>query len=145
MKNYKQIRRIFEQEAIAQDATAEISAGANPHFDQGEDQPQMPMDMPQDALPAPGETATPIDTMSMTVRDFVEKCRAIDPLVCMGIESFITKNQAAFVEPTAPQMPAEQPMDQDMTFSNVVNAPMPPAPAQNFSLEQSPETLNFPQ
>lgn len=142
MKNYKKIRRIFEQEAIAPDATAELSAGMNPTMQPQMDAEMPQMDMPhQEALPSPGETSTPIDPMSMTVRDFVAKCKEIDPLVCMGIESFITKNQHSFMEPAVPATP---PMDQDMSFSNVVDAPAAPAPAQNFSLDQSPEALNFP-
>jgi hypothetical protein len=143
MKNYKKIRRIFEQEAISPDATAEL--GMNPQMSAPMDSEMPPMDhdamnMPQDALPAPGETSTPIDPMSMTVRDFVNKCKEIDPLVCMGIESFIAKNQQSFVEPAAM---APTP-DTNMSFSNVVDGPVAPAPAQNFSLDQSPEALNFP-
>ena len=143
MKNYKKIRRIFEQEAIAPDATAEL--GMNPQMPAPMDSEMPPMshdemNMPQDALPAPGETSTPIDPMSMTVRDFVNKCKEIDPLVCMGIESFIAKNQQSFMEPSA----QSEPTSDDMSFSNVVDAPAAPAPAQNFSLDQSPEALNFP-
>jgi hypothetical protein len=62
----------------------------------------------------------------------------------MGIESFITKNQHSFAAPmqsTIPQAPA---MDQDVSFSNVVGGQEAPVPAQSFSLDQAPETLNFP-
>jgi hypothetical protein len=99
---------------------------------------EMPPAMPQAALPAPGETQSAMDPMAMTVRDFIDKCKSIDPLVCMGIESFIEKNKMQFETPV--QAEPVIPQD-DITFSNTVN---PPAPAQSFSLDQSPETLNFP-
>ena len=84
------------------------------------------------------------DAMAMTVRDFVAKCKEIDPLVCMGIESFIEKNKTSLeAQPMAPQMSMAPP--EDITFSNAIAQPAPaaPAPAQNFSLDQSPEDLSF--
>lgn len=143
MKNYKKIRRIFEQETIDMNQPLEPATSM---------EPQMPAEMPIDypaqqlALPAEGQTSAPIDPMSMTVRDFVSKCKEIDPLVCMGIESFITKHHHSFVEPSVPaqEVPQAPAMDQDVSFSNVVDGQTPPAPVQNFSLDQTPETLNFP-
>lgn len=146
MKNYKKFRRIFEEIAITPEAAAEASA--NP-----ENPDAAPMDPalfaqpapvePVQALPAPGEAHSANDAFSMTVRDFVTKCKEIDPLVCMGIESFIEKNKASLETQPAPAAPV--PAQDDVTFSNVVDQPAPaaPAPAQSFSLDQSPENLNF--
>lgn len=137
MKNYKNIKRIFEQApaAISTSDTAELEAGLQPEFPQSTE--------PHAALPAPGQTHAQNDPMTMTVGDFVSKCKEIDPLVCMGIESFIEKNRAAFggEQMTLPSA------DQDLTFSTAVTPAQtqiaPPAPAQSFSLDQ-PTELNFP-
>lgn len=149
MKNYKKIRRIFEQAAVvppALGANPQMEAPAYPDMQDTQMPPaEMPqMGMSQEALPAPGETSAPMDPMTMTVGDFISKCREIDPLVCMGLESFIEKNQHSFATPApAMQYPAPA-MDQDVKFSNVIDTQAPAEPAQNFSLDQSPETLNFP-
>lgn len=150
MKNYKKFRRIFEEmEAISPDAAAEASANPeNPDaapmdpatFSQATEMPAEP----HMEIPAPGELQSANDAMAMTVRDFVAKCKEIDPLVCMGIESFIEKNKTSLeAQPMAPQMPMAPP--EDITFSNAIAQPTPaaPAPAQNFSLDQSPEDLSF--
>ena len=81
----------------------------------------------------------------MTVRDFISKCKEIDPLVCMGIESFVETNKAKLQEPAA--VAHTQSADQDLNFSNVVSQePQMAAPekAHSFSLNQSPDVLNFP-
>lgn len=136
MKNYKNIKRIFESDEMMAAPQEPMAPQAMP----------MPNQEPMPALPPTGETAAPADPMIMTVGDFIAKCKEIDPLVCMGIESFIEKNREMLGQSTAmPMMPPAQ--EPDLTFSNAV-APQdqatPPAPAQNFSLDQSPEALNFP-
>lgn len=138
MKNYKNIKRIFEQDAAITSAdTAELEAGMQPEMDMS-----FPAE-PAPALPAPGQTSAPADPMTMTVGDFINKCKEIDPLVCMGLESFIEKNRSAFGGEQMPMPPA----DQDITFSTAVTpAPTqmaPPAPAQQFSLDQ-PTDIKFP-
>ena len=106
---------------------------------------------PNQMLPDAGELSAPVDPMSMTVRDFLSKCKSIDPLVCMGIETFISQNGAQFGNDIAPAMPPQEmtpaePAQADVSFS--ANVPpvdqAAPAPAEPFSLEQSPEELNFP-
>lgn len=128
MKNHKKIRRIFEQDIAPMTGTT-------------------PMITDQPSLPAPGETVA--DPMTMTVQDFLAKCKSIDPLVCMGIETFIQKNSAALGQtamPTAPAMTATEEPAQDLAFSTQVppSGIAAPTPAQPFSLDQSPENLNFP-
>jgi hypothetical protein len=138
MKNYRNIKRLYEQEAIQPEDVAELGM-----------QPEAPMEPAQPAEPTQPEMEEPLalpaptpDVMSMTVADFIAKCKEVDPLVCMGLESFIEKNSDAFGgSMEAPAAPA-----QDITFSNAIANPMPaaPAPAQSFSLDQAPEELNFP-
>jgi hypothetical protein len=135
MKNYKTIRRLFEQNAaVTPEETADL--GMQPEA------PMMPA-QPQPMLPAEDETSAQADPMTMTVRDFIAKCKEVDPLICMGIESFINKNQMAFGV-TAPSEP-------DLTFSTQVAQPAqpmqpvtPPAPAHPFSMEPQADELNFP-
>lgn len=149
MKNYKNLRRIYEDDmqasaqAIAQDDVREL--GMQPEM--APDQ-EMPIDYPaqQLALPAEGQTSAAPDPMTMTVGDFLGKCKEVDPLVCMGIQSFIDKNMHAFSAPAQPAAMPGMEAEPDLTFSNAV-APeghMTPAPVPAFSLDQSPETLNFP-
>jgi len=95
MKNYKSIKRLFEEEAISQADVAEF--GLQPEMDQ-----ESEFNL---ALPAEGESTVEVDPMTMTVRDLLAKCKEIDPLVCMGIESFIEKNRAAFAGETS-EIPA---------------------------------------
>ena len=139
MRNYRTIKRLYEETALPTTDSAQletpVEAPEVPMLPEPAPTPGMsePMALPAPAMPAQG-------AMSMTVADFIAKCKEIDPLVCMGIESFIEKNQAAFGA-TAPAQAATP----DITFSNAIAQQMtPPAPAQGFSLDQSPEELKFP-
>ena len=133
MKNYKNIKRLFEQEAVSSADVAEF--GLQPEM-------EFPVqEQPELELPAEGESTVSIDPLTMTVKDFLDKCKSIEPLVCMGIESFIEKNREAITggseEMTTP--------DQDLTFSNVIEPTEEmPAQAEPFSLDQSQDALNFP-
>jgi hypothetical protein len=150
MKNYKKIR-LFEQAVINQE---EFSNSM-------ENQPEMKMQSGEEVqpmqnvepsaeekpleLPTADQSVSGIDVMSMTVRDFISKCKEVDPLVCMGLETFLENNKDRFQEQAQPAQAHSG--EQDLTFSNVVaqdGAMAPPAPAQQFSLDQSPEVLNFP-
>jgi len=147
MKNFKSIRRLLEQAAppaaINPDATTEL--GLQPA---APETPEMPIDYPaqQLALPAEGQASAPVDPMTMTVGDFINKCKENDPLVAMGLELYIEKNQSMFGDHAMSNM--NQPDDHDLTFSAAV-APQdaqvaPPTPVQPFSLDQSQDSLNFP-
>lgn len=138
MKNYRNIKRLYEQEAIQPEDVAELGM-----------QPEAPMEPAQNAEPTQPEVEEPLalpapaqDVMSMTVADFIAKCKELDPLVCMGLESFIERNRDSFGVAMTPTVEPAQ----DITFTNAIAAPAPaaPAPAQNFSLDQAPEELNFP-
>lgn len=80
-----------------------------------------------------------IDPMVMTVGDFINKIKQFDPLVSMGIESFIEKNKELFKEEIQPQVNL-QTGEPELNFSNVVAQNQ----VQPFSLDQSPDALNFP-
>jgi hypothetical protein len=112
MKNYINIKRLFEQEAVSAADFEEL--GMQPEAPEMPETPEM--EAPAPALPAEGESSAANDPMTMTVRDFIAKCKEVDPLVCMGIESFIEKNQGAFGAPAMPQMEPTQ----DLNFSNAV-------------------------
>jgi hypothetical protein len=118
---------------------------------------EAPMSTEVPALPAEGQSSASPDPMTMTVGDFIARCKELDPLVCMGIESFIQKNIGSFgTSAHAPMAPQET--EPDLTFSSQVpdgptgptglTGPMghmaPPAPVQPFSLDQGGEELNFP-
>jgi hypothetical protein len=128
--NMLKLRRLVEQD----EPMSAMTAPAQPDMQM----PAMPADLPAQ-LPTPAQSTVPVDPMTMTVRDFLDKCKSLDPLVCMGIESFIEKNTEAFGADQAQSEP-------DLTFSNAVQPAAPQAPAQvePFSLDQAPDALNFP-
>ncbi len=90
-----------------------------------------------EALPMPGESTVPMDAMSMTVRDFLAKCKQVDPLVCMGIEAFIEKNSQEFGEDQ--EMPSSFEEEPDLNFSNAIEKR-----DDSFSLDSLPSDLTFP-
>lgn len=71
---------------------------------------QMPMDMelpsagdemefpaPQEISPETQMGGMPVEISQMTVGDFLQKCKNVDALVCMGIEAFLEKNKEALM------------------------------------------------
>jgi hypothetical protein len=124
MKNYKRLRRIFE------DATA---AQADPQVTFEPMQPQstaqvepMQMPTPEPALPPVGGTSAAPDPMVMTVKDFLDKVKNLDPLVAMGIEAYIEKNMGSLIEPASASFPATPGVEPDLSFSSQVQAPAEP-------------------
>ena len=150
MKNFKSIRRLLEQAVLPAgiDPNATTELGLQPAAPETPETPEMPIDYPaqQLALPAEGQASAPVDPMTMTVGDFINKCKENDPLVAMGLELYIEKNHSMFGDHAMPNM--NHPDDHDLTFSAAV-APQdaqvaPPTPVKPFSLDQSQDSLNFP-
>jgi hypothetical protein len=88
------------------------------------------------------------DVMNLTVKELIERCNKINPLVCMGLEKFIDLNRDEILSMTTGEAPAEEPAmggdhmegDDDLNFSKAVE---PKAP--EFSLDQNDNSLDFPQ
>lgn len=129
MKNYKRIRRIFENaEATGeQPMLTQPPAQVQPVQPAQELAPVAPEIEPALALP---QTSSSSDPMVMTVKDFLEKVKSIEPLAAMGIESFIEKNMGSLIEPTVAS-PTSEP---DLSFSSQVQ---PAAPTQEPDLSFS--------
>jgi len=79
---YTKLNRLFENdEIVSQEELSELGDDSTPEeIDSNDDSL---------ALPAEGESSAADNPMTLTVSDFLERCRSIDPLVCMGIEKFI--------------------------------------------------------
>ena len=125
MKNYKRIRRIFETtEPMQPEVQPAEQFPTQPMATEAPPAPVEPMVPAQPALPPAGASSAAPDPMTMTVNDFLNKVRTLDPLVAMGIESYIEKNMGSFTEP---QMTPTAPMAQepDLSFSSQVPAPEP--------------------
>jgi hypothetical protein len=95
----------------------------------------------QQALPQP-------DVMNLTVQELIDRCNAINPLICMGLQQFIDSNRDELLNQTTGEAPEETPTeepditadDTDVNFSKQMEQPAP-----EFSLDQSAEQLDFPQ
>lgn len=151
MKNFMSIRKLYEdfnpedaeqmQQAPAQvksmdqmmaqepiQPEEEIEAGAQ----------EEPMAMPAAEEP---KALPDFDPMNLTVAQFMERCDKINPLVCMGLKSFIEENGEALA--------AEVNGGESFDLDKEANLDFPPAggaeqPA-DFSLDQPASDLNFPQ
>lgn len=100
-------------------------------------------DQEQQALPQP-------DVMNLTVRELIDRCNAINPLICMGLQQFIDSNTEEILNQTTGEAPEEMSApeetemgsddDTDINFSKQME---PQAP--EFSLDQPAAELDFPQ
>ena len=94
-----------------------------------------PMDNQQTALPA-------FDPMNLTVSQFIERCDKINPLVCMGLSTFIEANSEALAN--------EVNGGEEFDLDKEANLDFPPEAAPeakptDFSLDQPATDLDFPQ
>lgn len=92
----------------------------------------------QEALPQP-------DVMNLTVQELMDRCKSIDPLVCMGLQKFIDSNTEAIMsqttgEPVETDQKKSGDEEVDLNFSKQME---PKAP--EFSLDQPADDLAFPQ
>jgi hypothetical protein len=134
MKNRISFLDLIEQENFQ----PEVEVPQPPQVQQFKDT-QPPMQMQQVAELPQNAQSVEIDPMVMTVGDFINKIKQFDPLVSMGLESFIEKNKELFKEEIQPQVNL-QTGEPELNFSNVVAQTQ----VQPFSLDQSPDALNFP-
>jgi len=81
------------------------------------------------------------DPMKLTISQFMERCDKINPLVCMGLRSFIEENRDTIA--------AETNGEEKFDLESDANLEFPPKSAENapseFSLNQPSADLNFPQ
>ena len=125
-----------EMPQMAPPAPVQSPAEMMPDFsfeEEPEEKKENPMDH-QEALPQP-------DVMNLTIKELMDRCQSINPLVCMGLEQFINLNKDAIMSQTTGEAPEEDTLDQetDLNFSKQME---PQAP--EFSLDQ-PAELDFPQ
>ena len=148
MPKYLTIKRLVESDELQQ-VTAPI--GQIQSMDQFQAAKGAPMQQPmQPAEPAssmqlevPEEQPLGLpsgDVMSMTIGDFLMKADSINPLVKMGLETFINSHGEQLMQVETPQPQEETDMDQDVTFSNAI-ADQPEV--SNF--DQPEDQLAFPQ
>lgn len=94
-----------------------------------------PMDNQQTALPA-------FDPMNLTVSQFIERCDKINPLVCMGLNSFIEANSEALANEVNGGEEFDLDKEANLDFPPVA---APEAKPTDFSLDQPATDLDFPQ
>jgi hypothetical protein len=150
MKKYTFIKRLNEADDI-QMMPMQQSMMTPPSPIQKQPGMDMPMEAPQpvvtsmEEMPTFSETqpeepkALPqADVMNLTVKELMERCEKINPLICMGLEQFIEMNKEQILSMTTG---AEEPTiddNTDLTFSKQIE----PQPAE-FSLDQPESDLKF--
>ena len=156
MPKYLTIKRLVESDELQQ-VTAPV--GQIQSMDQFQAAQGAPAQEPaQPAAPAepmqlevpeePAQAEAPADQlalpsgeiMSMTIGDFLTKVEQVNPLVKMGLETFINSHGEQLMHVETPQPQEETGMDQDVTFSNAI-ADQPEV--SNF--DQPEDQLAFPQ
>jgi hypothetical protein len=144
MPKYLTIKRLVESDELQQ-VTAPV--GQIQSMDQfqsaqgNQAQPAEPMqhEVPDEHTEAPADQlALPSgEIMSMTIGDFLTKVEQVNPLVKMGLETFINSNADQLMQTETPQ---PQEPEEDLTFSNAI-ADQPEV--SNF--DQPEDQLAFPQ
>lgn len=147
MRKYLTIKRLVESDELQMPAPAgqiqsmdqfQAAQGAPAQQSMEPAQPAEPMQM---EAPVEEPLALPSgDVMSMTLGDFLMKADSINPLIKMGLETFINSHGEQLMQVETPQPQEEPTMDQDVTFSNAI-ADQPKV--TNF--DQPEDQLAFPQ
>ena len=121
-----------EMPQMAPPAPVQSPAEMMPDFDFQENP-----DQEQQALPQP-------DVMNLTVKELIDRCNAINPLICMGLQQFIDSNTEEILNQTTGEAPEEtEDITADDTDVNFSKQMEPQAP--EFSLDQPAEELSFPE
>lgn len=109
MKRYTKLNRLFEgEEVVSQEDLSELG---------DQESGEVNLDDEQLSLPAEGESSAKDNPMILTVADFLERCRAIDPLVCMGIEKFIEDKMMTDLDTDSPPYTNDMEDEDDLSFS----------------------------
>lgn len=146
MPKYLTIKRLVESDELQMPAPAgQIQSMDQFQAAQGAPaqpiEPAQPADSMQMDEPANEPLALPSgDVMAMTLGDFLMKADSINPLIKMGLETFINSHGEQLMQVETPQPQEEPAMDQDVTFSNAI-ADQPEV--SNF--DQPEDQLAFPQ
>lgn len=147
MRKYLTIKRLVESDELQMPAPAgQIQSMDQFQAAQGAPaqqpiQPAQPAEPMQMEAPVEEPLALPSgDVMSMTLGDFLMKADSINPLIKMGLETFINSHGEQLMQVETPQPQEEPTMDQDVTFSNAI-ADQPEV--TNF--DQPEDQLAFPQ
>ena len=137
MSKYLKLKRLVEADELQ--VTAPIGqVQSMDQFQAAQSAPAQPMEPAQTEAPQEEPLALPSgDVMAMTIGDFLMKADQINPLVKMGLETFINSHSDQLMQVETPQV--EEPMQQDLTFSNAIED----QPAQDF--DQPEDQLAFPQ
>lgn len=128
-----QVPEVPQVPQMAPPAPVQSPAEMMPDFDfqENPDQEQ------QQALPQP-------DVMNLTVKELIDRCNTINPLICMGLQQFIDSNTEEILNQTTGEAPEEtEDITADDTDVNFSKQMEPPAP--EFSLDPQAEQLDFPQ
>jgi hypothetical protein len=97
---FNKIKRLYEEDMVQMDMPVQPMQTMAQMQVPNMAQTQMPMDV-EKALQS-GEEEESLDFSTeptvggldqMTVSDFLQKCKEVDPLICMGIEAFIEKHK----------------------------------------------------
>lgn len=141
------IKRLFEADDIQQVPNIEQMP-----MPQSQMAPPMPVQSPKEMMPdfsfqEEPENSQPAlpkpDVMNLTVKELIERCDKINPLICIGIKQFIDDNHEALLDQTTGEAPKDEEdvlmNDTDITFSQQMEPKSP-----EFSLSQ-PTELDFPQ
>ena len=148
---YNSIKRLYEADDIQQMPTQPAQGMQMPTPVQPQSGMDMPMEAPQPAATSmeempnfsdsqPAQAALPeADVMNLTVKELMERCQKINPLVCMGLEKFIEMNKDEILAMTTGEDQSTVDDNTDLTFSKQVEPQTP-----DFSLDQPTSDLNFP-
>jgi hypothetical protein len=152
MKNFMSIRKLYEDLEPEQGMQAQAPlnmappAPVQPMNQMGMEQPMEPIEpsAPHNEMPHSDQKALPdFDPMNLTISQFMERCDKINPLVCMGLKTFIETNKDALANEVNGGEKFDLEKEADLDFPPK-DGPQQPANPE-FSLDQPASDLEFPQ
>lgn len=147
MKNFMSIRKLYEDIEIEQGAEMQAPitmAPPTPIKPMDQTVADQPTETPIQPVPQPDQKALPdFDPMNLTISQFMERCDKINPLVCMGLKTFIETNKDALANEVNGGEKFDLDKEADLDFPPKNGPAQPETP--DFSLDQPASDLNFPQ